>query len=366
MAADIGSILIYFGALILTLIFLRSSYKSKKQRGICFSIKVLLAALPLSLLAGLKAPSVGTDSRNYMMIFHSIYRRSFSDCILQSDYEKGFALLVKTLSTIFGNDDAVMFFALEYITLLILIFAFINVKEKMNPCFAFFLYFLIFYHSSLNIIRQGLAISLIALLIAKLVERKFFQSYFILLIAVSVHLSSIIAILLLFVAILLKKYQELPTKRFLFVGILILTFVIFYFGWNYIITLPMFSSYVDYNGEGGGIGVGVFITGIIYFAVPLLLCKREIMGEYEIEILFDMALMFIPIAFLGYFAEYATRLNLYPRIAIIFFVACLIHKIKNSYTRQFVISFYVGLFIFEYIKNYLILNQTNAYPYLFL
>ena len=365
MVADIKSILIYFSALALTLFFLNFCSKNKPQNALSRLMLILIVALPLSLLAGLKSTSVGTDSYNYAMIFHGIYRDSFWDCIFQSDYEVGFVLIVKILSTLFGKNDGLMFFLLECISLSIFIYSLLKLKDKINPCFCFLLYFFVFYHSSLNIIRQGLAISTVAFMITKLIDKKYFQAFIILLISSSIHFSSIIAVLFILVAMLLKKYQNLSIKRFWYGCIFILLIGAFYFGWNYIISLPIFSSYVDYVDGTYDIGLGVFILGIVYFAPLFLLCRKEIFGDYETEVLFDISFLFIPIAFWGYFAEYATRLNLFPRVALIIFIPFLVKKIRIPLYRRLLTCFYIGLFTFEYIENFLIFNQANAYPYLF-
>ena len=114
------------------------------------------------------------------------------------------------------------------------------------------------------------------------------------------HVSSIIAILFIFVAVLIKKHQGLAIKRFFYVEILISMFGIFYFGWNYIVTLPILSSYIGYTGAEMDIGIGVFISGIVYFILPLLLCRKEVFDDYETEVLFDIALLFVPIILLDF------------------------------------------------------------------
>lgn len=365
MQADINSILIYSSALTVTLLLLRHCTKSKTTSWFKRFFEILIAAIPLSLLAGLKAPTVGTDSFNYMMIFHSIYNSSFLDCVFQPSVEAGFALLVKTLSILVGEDDSMIFFTLEFLSLTIFICAILELKDKANSCLIFFLYFLMFYHSSLNIIRQGLAISLIAFMIIKLMEKKYFKATLILIVSVSIHLSSSIAIIFVLAAVLLKNYVYLSKKRFLYFCILFLVFIAFYFGWNSMASFPIFSSYSGYVSGSHDIGVGVFVTGFAYFTFPLLLCRHQIFNEYETEVLFDISVMFVPIAFLGYFAEYAARLNLFPRIAIILFIPHLLYKVKNSNNRRFMLCFYIGWFMLDYIENFLIHNQTNAYPYLF-
>lgn len=366
MKADTNSILIYFGALTLTLIFLQLCTKNKSKNGFKNFFKMVIAALPLSLLAGLRAPSVGTDSYNYMMIFHSIYNGSFADCILHSNVESGFAILVKVISTLFGKDDSIIFFALEFISLMIFIYTLLKMKDSLNPCLAFFLYFLTFYHATLNIVRQGLAISLIAFMIVNLIEKKYFKAIVILLISISMHTSASVAALFILAAFLLKKYEYLSIKRITYFFALILLFVYFYLRWNYIIVnSTMFSSYRRYVSGGYNIGIGVFVTGFAYFVFPILLCKKIIFSEYKTEALFYMSLMFMPIAFLGYFAEYAARLNLFPRTAIILFIPHLIHKMKNQTNRKFMLCFYICWFLIGYFNDFLIGNQTDAYPYLF-
>lgn len=365
MAVDVKSILIYFGALGLTLLSLQYCSKIESKSKLRYVVAILIAALPLSIVAGLRDLSVGTDSYNYAMIFREIYNYSFLECVLQTKFEPVFVLYVKTVSVIFGEDVGITFFAAEFISLVVLFFAFLNIKDKLNPCFAFFIYFLTFYHSSLNVIRQGLALSFIAFMLAKLMNKKYIQASIALAVAVGIHLSSIIAVLFLCAAFLLKNYKYLSLKRLFYFYAYLAIFGVFFIGWNYIFNLSIFASYSKYTGMDADIGVGVFVIGVLYFALPLLLCRKEMFGEYESELIFDVALLYVPIAFLGYFAKYAARLNMFPQIAVVLFIAHLLHKTKNKYYRWYLICLYVGLFSYDYIKNYWILNQTNAYPYLF-
>lgn len=365
MVADINSILIYFGALIITLIFLHYFSNAKTQNRFVIFLGVLITALPLSLIAGLRDPSVGTDTSDYMVIFNSIYKSSLVECFSEIEIEKGFVLLVKILSILLGEDNSIIFFALEYVSLIVLIYALLNIKDKLNPCLVFFLYFLVFYHCSLNIVRQGLSMSLIILMIVKLVDKKYIQSILVLLISSCIHISSVIVILFIFAAVWLKNYRNLPSKRFFYVLSLVTLMIFFYFCWEDIVTLPIFSSYDKYLKDDYSLGLGIFITGSIYFIIPLTLFKSEIFSEYDTEVLFNIAAMYIPIASLGYFARYASRLNLYPKIAIVLFASHLIHKVKNPSERKFLLCSYLFLFIWEYVRYYMILNQTEAYPYLF-
>lgn len=364
MVADFKSILIYFSALTLTLLLLRICYKTKIQSRLLIIFLIVITALPLSLIAGLRDYSVGTDSYNYIMIFNNANRKTFIACLTQTEYEKGFMLLLKFLM-IFSKEVSFVFGSLEFITLIILFYSLIKIKEIINPCYIFFLYFLVFYHTSINIVRQGLAISLIFLMIIFLTEKNYIKSLVTLFIAINFHYSSIIAVLFLIPYLLFKNQKNLSLKRAFYYFAFILEFFVFSLFFGKIMNMSIFSSYSDYVGEDSQIGIGIFITGFLYFVPLLLLANKLIYSNREVSLIFNASLQFLPIAFLGYFAPYAARLNLYPKIIIILLISYITKNEFNKTNKRFLKYYYLSLFVFEYVKNFLIQNQTDAYPYIF-
>lgn len=364
MVADFKSILIYFCALTLTLLLLRICYKTKIQSRLLTIFLIVITALPLSLIAGLRDYSVGTDSYNYIMIFNNANQKTFIACLNQTEYEKGFMLLLKFLM-IFSKEVSFVFGSLEFITLFILICSLLKIKEKINPCYFFFLYFLVFYHTSINIIRQGLAISLVLLMIVFLTENKYIKSLITLFVAISIHYSSVIAISFLIGYLLFKNKKNISLKRAFYYFVVIIELVVFYLFFDQIMNLSIFSNYSDYVGEESKIGIGIFITGFLYFVPLLLLANRLIFSNMETELIFNSSLQFLPIAFLGYLAPYAARLNLYPKIIIILLISYITKNEFNKTNKRFLKYYYLSLLVFEYVKNFLVQNQTDAYPYIF-
>ena len=151
--ADLTSFLIYSSVFALTLLFCVLFQNVKRKTKTTVTLCVLLTALPLSVLAGVRY-GVGTDFYNYAEIIYAARSGSgYAEVIDKYMLEPGFNVFIFVTSRMFTS-DGVVFFLMEYITLTIAFYAFARLHKSLNFPLAVSLYYLMFYNYSLNISRQ--------------------------------------------------------------------------------------------------------------------------------------------------------------------------------------------------------------------
>lgn len=192
---------------------IRKQYEIKKIRKlkILYKIFCILSFLPPFLVSAFRDYSVGTDtSGTYREIFYNVFYN------LGGIRDFGFAFINKIAIWLFNG-----YYGLLIITSLI--FCFLSYKcifsESKYPTLSVILFFATnVYFLSMNMIRQSLAISLFILSIPQIKNKSFTKFLLINILAISIHSTSAIYLLLYF--ILNKK---LKVKDVIFVcGIVII------------------------------------------------------------------------------------------------------------------------------------------------
>ncbi len=127
-----------------------------------------LAALVPSILAGIRANSVGIDVKGYivpdMRMACSMSIHSFSDCchVLDRAPEYLYMFLVY-VSSLFTADEGLLLFLIQFFTIAPIALAVINLREEISVPLAMGTYLFCFYNNTLNMMRQSIAIAFILL-----------------------------------------------------------------------------------------------------------------------------------------------------------------------------------------------------------
>jgi hypothetical protein len=150
-----------------------------------FSITILL------LFAGFRY-GIATDYWNYYDIFNE------KEGIQR--LEPGFLFLIRAYKTVFLSKSYNGF--VFFISLLSIIIKYLFFRKLKNPFFALVFYIALFYISlEYNVIRQGLAASIIFHAIDRSQKKKFFPFFFFTIFAATIHVSSLIFLPLYFLCI---------------------------------------------------------------------------------------------------------------------------------------------------------------------
>lgn len=330
--------LIYYLLLLLVLLF---SLKPKSN------ISLFIIFCCLLFVASQRGISVGTDTENY----YDLYKDP--DYVLQSvkGIEYGWLLLDYIAYYIFGSYKILLFFS----SFLSLFFVFLAVKRGVpnKPLYAIAFYILLyFYCSSLNIMRQSIALSIILLAYTYLNDKRW-KYYMIVFGAILFHSSAIIALLIPF-------FTRINISVFSYLVVLITSFAI---GAMNMIGLllgilggtGLYSVYTDVI-----LGENSFsITRLMLNLLFIFLIVMTNMKNYYIKIFFlGLVLLniFSSVPIIARISQYLliTQVLLYPQIEFIYMK-------HNALLFKSILLIY-ALIVFVFSLN---MNIGEVVPYTF-
>lgn len=196
---------IYIGVFaISTLLFKLADSVKKEQRIYIDAVALIL----LCLLAGFRAESIGTDTRGYVqpMIKSAIASDSIKDFLRHtwiidyskksvSNYEIGFSLVTFLVSTIFKS-VVITQFVIELLIVLPIYFA-LRKKGDVPIWFGMFVFMMLFYNGSMNLVRQSIAMAFMLLAVACWMKDDKKKCILSLICAVLFHTSAILGIIII-------------------------------------------------------------------------------------------------------------------------------------------------------------------------
>ena len=305
------------------------------------SFFVLLSYLVL--LIPLVIRKCGTDTLQY-------YKTYLSDDTSGLDFV--FYLLCKTMHGLIPN-PRVGLGIISAITLSLMFFAFLKIKDKIDYKYAFFAYLTCMYFYLYNYMRMMFAVSFVLVAYAYLINEERKKAYLFFSLAILFHRSALIVFLFFVFIDLMYKYKKLILAVSI-VGIgMFIAAPSFFLG---LITIERYSEQVT-GDTSGGIGFGTFIITLPFFLI-LFIYKK-----YSNEKVYNYALFFTVASFgfsmLGYFVDSASRLsNMYFVFQNLFFVPWLIKREEQGTVKNiFLIGFFV---IYNIMKYYLLTNNFEA------
>lgn len=285
---------------------------NKKKSGIIFSI---LAITTPVLLAGLRDVSIGTDVNYYLTydLYSASNYTNFISYYLASGEEILFSLIVFIVNKICNNINVLMFVLQLFMTTLIYLEIYRN-RDKYNMSLAMFIYLIFVYPRFLNLIRQGLAVSII---------------------------------------IYSMRFIEKPNKRNFYFSV----FVAFLFHRTAIFSLPLYFLYNSIQKKKN------FNILVIYMVVIL----SALSYDYVLGLLINIG--FLPTKFEAFLSEFAREeiaFDIYTALYKLVWIILLIILNKYNRSNENKYKFYIHLLIIDIILwefNYKILNAERLSYY---
>lgn len=216
------------------LLYLSEDCRFKKKFRKYNFILIIIAILIPSLIAGIRNIisvgdtklygdtifnfSLNNNWKTYYDYFHNNY---FS-------FESGYLLLSYIISR-FTSNYHILFFIISLINNLLIYFGLKKLKPHFNNkiWMGMFVYYLIFFGETLNIVRQSLSLAIIIFGLHYVFEKKLFKYIIVILIAMQFHISALIGFFIYPLYYLYNKVEN--KKRYVtIISILFLLFVIFY------------------------------------------------------------------------------------------------------------------------------------------
>ncbi len=337
---------------------IKASFNTKK------TIFLTLSFLTLALIMGLRAVSVGIDTNAYKNKFDIISEKSFGDLFSGFYYEGieiGYVLLMKLVSLIGGN-----YLMFQILTSFLYCFGMAKfIRDNTgDPFTAVFLFmgtgmFLF----ALNGARQMFAVMIIANSWTYLKNKNYAASVALFLAAITMHLTSIIFLLVYFCYFLKDKDNIIR-----FVPLILLVCALFYKEIAYIISsvFPKYKSYLNFIGQGQDVGFIVIVWLIIVtFSLYIIYGKKKFYEKGK----FNSIDKIVAIFSLTYFLLYALSASLryIDRVAWFFMPFLIImfetvgKNIQNIRIKQI---YFFGLNIC-FVVYFLIGTNSPQYVYSF-
>ncbi|MBQ0047165.1 MAG: EpsG family protein [Prevotellaceae bacterium] len=337
---------------------------------------LLIAALPLSILAGCRDISVGTDTEFYgVPCFNMIVHYGELGFIMgASEWEPVFTLCIY-LGNLYNKTLNAGLFLVAYWTLT---FAFLSIyllREKISLSFGVFIYLLLFYNPSLNLMRQSMAMSVCMLSWCFLYKHKLLWCIIFMVLAYFCHHSAVIFAIPIFIYLYLnytrkkkkKKKNKIKSRTNFtqFVYILAPLFVVLYdIILGVLIRVGIFSdhfnAYVD-SDETNFSKTNV-LSSLILFLFVVLFAKKshleEKFGNYtKIIAYISFILMFSSLVSAWAFRSSYYFLTLFPII-----IPMMTQNLKNTSVKQLQMVFNVFL-VFLWFWDVVVNGSNSTYPY---
>lgn len=319
---------------------------------------IIFAFITFALLGGLRAGNVGKDTVSYLSIFQQVSAGIPLGVVHERDttIELGYLCFVKIISFFTKNEQVFLLIQSSLICIGISKFLYDNSK---NIYLSMAMFYALLFTSTMNIMRQYLALVLVIQCISLIDKRKYLTCILIMVMAILIHKSSIIFLFILFAYVFKNNRYFLPT--FGFIGLL----ACYLLTTNYLSKILVFLGYGRYIGShymkaatSSGIMAYVYtlisITGIlIYF---LIKNKKEIdKSLYNFYLL--MSIVGTIVVWLTQINSMFSRFGTYFIIFMLLLLPEILEKIKyifiNSKNIRVVLFYmiYIGLFIASYYSG---------------
>ncbi|RIW36054.1 EpsG family protein [Bacillus salacetis] len=374
---------LYIGLSIFYILVMLLEWMIGKRLNSKLSIIILL--LPLFILAGFRATTVGNDTLNYYTTFLSVSQENlFSSTV--SRLEIGYIFLMR----IIGN------LGLSYLGFQIITTAFIFLsigrfiyKYSLNPALSVFVFVTSrMFFGTMNISRQYIAIAILLYSIDFLKKREFTKFFIIVFLASLFHSSALVFLILYPIALV-----KLNKKRIiLFIGVGTILSIIFDNVIQLVINLTnKYQGYLDsqyFNFEGN---TAIYFQLAIYFIFFIVgsytgYWKSDYNNIKEINsntinkrirksnnkgvtitnemIWYVAALLTFIIGIVGLNSTIMDRIAMYFSVFYLAYIPSLITKIRSKHIRVIIINgIILGLFLSFCIVMIYRPNWNTVFPY---
>lgn len=354
--------------IISTILIALSENELKKRRRNFGKTLAFFALFFPSLLAGMRADNIGIDISYYVLpAFENALRaKSINQYfnILTIDIDRGFALLVYFCSRI-SKEVGLVLFLLQFLTILPVYLTLKKYSNKLSVVLGFIIYFLVFFNTTLCVMRQFLSISILLYATTFLLNDKYFK--FILLISISLafHISTLLPIVII---LNFKLFNNLIAKAiWIRVLLVVIFFVAYYEIYNIINLLARIGIFddkyfdrLDRSGAERGL-LTMFFFLILTFYPFLIAWKRK----KHLHALFSIYPLLGFIAFYsGNISEYIGRLSFSFLIFSIIALPLGMNSVPKN-RRRWHFFILVTIMLIYWYRTFIINNAWETYPYEF-
>lgn len=192
--------------------------RKKIENKIWFYVFSVISIMSVALIAGLRDPSIGIDTEHYLTknlywdgaIKASTFWEYVYEYITSGYGEPFFALLIGFVSQLTGSFAAFLTICHTVIIGCVYFGAF-RLRKHINPEMVLLIFYFFFFNHSLNILRQYMAMAIVFVFFADILEKKYIKFCLGILLALQFHTISLVAFGLLAIHIILYVPQKIGT-----------------------------------------------------------------------------------------------------------------------------------------------------------
>ncbi len=330
------------------LIFLLIYSKLFKYFNIKKKFFLIISAIHIGGIMAFRSCYTGTDTFQYYNAYKMLIDYSGGMLDLVRAYSKfpGWAVLFKAVSLIFGTNPNLYMFVSGYFIVIITWIA-ISLFD-IDQMQAVLLYYLLFALQAMNVARQNMALCMVFLSAALFLKDKKKIAVFLLPLAISVHISAIIGILIIIVfAVKWTKKRVYYAVALSVLGLLSVNVLFNLFTSSF----AGYSSYLLGVFKASGRNVVMQVAYILTFFYAMWIQRNYALDHNKEQILLKSSVLLWGEILLGvcFSTEiFIVRENLYLQIFIILMfpiVICYVNRYRKVY--KFVI-YALALFYFSY------------------
>jgi hypothetical protein len=379
---------IYILFFLISCLFFWLSEKCKNR--IARNLLAIIAILIPCILAGLRSDTIGTDVKVYVEPMYNAAKEShnLTDYMNQrwfviwrymyvNKFEIGFSFMIYFIQKFGGSLSIVLFF----IQLLIIAPIYIGLKKINKPypiCFCMLVFFLLFYNTSLNMMRQWIAMAILFMAFSYLIlgERKIY--YILTLVACLFHTSAVMGFVISFIYRYCTKTREsFRISNFkLYQGLAPIK--IFVYGCIALLSLSIIALILDriglskYSGYIKGDNGLYLLPNQILIRLPIIILFlirwKKILKEDKLAPFYgSMFVLDLLTSQLMSINAYAFRIgSFFTEYNILSYSALIYAGNRKFKTNRYMTFLYVvGYLVYYWIFYYVVTGNHATFPYVF-
>lgn len=338
-----GSLIFYILIMLMVTFLMYVAQKKNNKK------MIIIPIFLLAVVAGIRGSDVGVDTSNYIQIFDFYNRVGIG--FVKRDF---LFYYIAAFLMYFFNQPQIPLFAFALILYSLIILRLWDFRYSLDLRICSSLFFLYYFGSTMNGLRQMLAVAII-FYYSRYIKREKYKKYFIgVLIAALFHFSAVIAVVLPLIYMFIEKPNNPKTVEIMkkvLIAIVPIALIFIY----------MYSGYLD---EINGIKIGFMATvRLVLFLVTYILYKKEVSIREGITLKHALlkkdAYTFISVlCLIGYLlsfcssvVDFASRAGYYFRIYEIIFYAIIFCRTKmDRRVKCIIFTFLYGLGICYFWK----------------
>lgn len=377
---------VYLLSFAISLLLIGCNEKKRKEYFIFFSIIALL--IPC-LVAGLRAETVGTDVLVYVkpMVEAAENADSFKEYWNSSwffewrdkfvyEHEIGFAAVVYGAAKLTGSLGFVLF-VIQAVTV-VPIYAALALNRKNAPVWpGMLVYYLMYYNSTLNMMRQWMAMGLLLLAFRMLLDKKHGQCALYTALAVLFHYSAIIVLpiyltwwfLGLFRKRTLVQGQIRVSSKMLMVLLIFAAGLVVLLNLDLVLRLMIAAGLGRFSNYLSGNSLSLLYNQVVIrmpvLCITLFSWQRFRKATPAAVFFLTMMLLDLLASQIASIAPYAFRIAFYFAQYAILAIPYLFKYQKTPFEKQAVALILVAFFTVYWLYNYVLIGAHETYPYEF-